>query len=236
MEFMEYLKIKSVNLYSNLHLPDGRAKALVIVLHGIGEHGGCYDDFAKYLVSQSIAVFTYDQRGSGRSTGVRGHATVNALKNDLNHIIDKMQKKMPVLPIILFGHSMGGQIALSYALDTGSVVQGVIASSPFIRLTHPPSALWLKIAKWASYIVPWLTINTGVRAEQLAEISDKPKSIKKDPLLHKKVSIKFFTDLFANGEKILQNKPNHQAPILLMHGTIDALTSYHASKLFAKKK
>jgi alpha-beta hydrolase superfamily lysophospholipase len=93
----------------------------------------------------------------------------------------------------------------------------------------------VKTAKWAARITPWLTIRTGVRAKQLSQNDAGTRSTKKDPLLHKRISIKLFLDLYDNGEALLLGKNRLEIPYLLMHGTADTLVSYKASKLFSRR-
>jgi alpha-beta hydrolase superfamily lysophospholipase len=205
---------------------------LIVIVHGIGEHSGCYDEWVERFVLQSVGVLVFDLRGHGRSPGIRGHASINTIKDDLRAIIKNMHKKFPGVPIVLFGHSMGGHIVLSYAINKNVKVQGIIASSPWSKLVHPPSPLLIRLAKWASHVVPWLTVRTGIKADQLSQTG--AKSTKTDPLLHKKISVKLFTDLWTNSETILRNKHRLHIPLLLMHGTADPLTSYQASKSFAQ--
>jgi len=227
---------ESVELYGKLFVPDGSVNALMIIVHGIGQHSGCYDEWAEKFAMQSIGVLSFDLRGHGRSPGIRGHASIRVIKDDLKAIIANMRQKFTDIPIVLFGHSMGGHIVLSYVVDENDeVLQGVVASSPWLKLVRPPSTLLVKTAKWASRITPWLTVHTGIRAEQLSQGGIGTKSTKKDPLLHKKISIKLFTDLYANSELLLRNKYLLNTPILVMHGTSDTLVSCKASKSFARK-
>ncbi|MDR1171759.1 MAG: lysophospholipase [Bacteroidales bacterium] len=208
--------------------------ALIIMVHGIGEHSDCYDKWAERFALQSVGFLAFDLRGHGHSPGIRGHASINVIKDDLRAIIKSMHKKFPGIPIVLFGHSMGGHIVLSYAIDKNVKVQGIIASSPWLKLVDPPSPLLIRIAEWASHIVPWLTVCTGIKSGQLSRNGVGTKSTETDPLLHKKISIKFFTDLWMNSETILRNKHRFNIPLLLMHGTADPLTSYQASKSFVQ--
>ena len=224
----------SVELYGRLWIPDVPMDALVVMVHGVGEHSGCYDDVAEKFTLQSFGFLAFDLRGHGRSSGIRGHASIKVIKEDLQVIIKKMCKKFPDTPIVLFGHSMGGHVVLNYAVDKKIKVQGIISSSPWLKLVKPPMSLLVMAAKWASPIVPWITVRTGVRGNQLSQGSTKRKSTKTDPLLHKKISIGFFSDLWANSKVILQNKHRLNIPLLLMHGTADTLTSYQASKSFAQ--
>jgi alpha-beta hydrolase superfamily lysophospholipase len=209
--------------------------ALVIMVHGIGEHSGCYEYLAEKFTRHSVGFLAFDLRGHGSSPGIRGHASIQLIMDDLQAIVETMQQKFPDIPIILFGHSMGGQIVLSCAGDSNIKVQGVIASSPWLKLVRPPS-LWLVwLAQWASHVVPWLTVRTGIRADQLSQDGDRIKSTKKDPLLHKRISIKLFSDLWTNSKILLRNKIRLNIPCLLMHGTADTLVSYKTSKSFAKR-
>ena len=224
----------SVELHGKLWLPDTPVGALIIMVHGIGEHSGCYDGVAEKFTSQSFGFLAFDLRGHGRSSGIRGHASINAIKNDLRAIIKTMRKKFPDVPIVLFGHSMGGHVVLNYAVDKKVKVQGVISSSPWLKLVKPPMPLLVIAARWGSRIVPWLTVRTGVRGNQLSQGATKKKSTKTDPLLHKKISIGFFSDLWTNSEMILHSKHRLNIPLLLMHGTADTLTSYQTSKSFAQ--
>ena len=229
-------RAKSVELYGKLFIPDSPVSVLVIMVHGIGEHSGCYDEWGEKFTLQSIGFLAFDLRGHGRSSGRRGHASILDIKDDLQAIIKDIRKRFSDIPVVLLGHSMGGHIVLSFAIDQQNVdIQGVIVSSPWLQLVRPPSLLLVKAAQWASYLVPWITVRTGIRAEQLSQGSVGTKSTKTDPLLHKRISIKLFSDLYANSETLLRNNHRLNVPVLMMHGTSDSLVSFKASKLFARK-
>lgn len=227
-------RTESVDLYGKLRTPDGAVKALVIMVHGIGEHSGCYDCLGEKFARQSVGFLTFDLRGHGSSRGIRGHASLRSIGNDLRAIIQNMREKFPDIPIVLLGHSMGGQIVLNCALDSDVGVQGVIASSPWLKLVRPPSSWLLCLARRAVHIVPWLTVSTGIRADQLSPDGAGIKSTKTDPMLHKKISVKLFSDLWKSGDMLLRNKHQINIPLLLMHGTADPLCSCQASRSFAQ--
>ena len=226
---------KSVELFGKLWIPDGQMVALVIMVHGLGEHSGCYVELAKKFVGQSVGFLAFDLRGHGHSTGKRGHASLHVIKDDLQTVVENMRQKFPDVPIVLLGHSMGGSIVLRYAIDKNVIVQGIIASSPWLKLAHPPSPQLVWLAKQAAHIVPWLTLRTGIKADQLSQGGNSTKSAKTDPLLHKRISIKLFSDLWTNGEIILHNKHHSEIPLLMMHGTDDKLVSYKTAESFARK-
>lgn len=230
-----YWKISPrIKLYGKIWLPESPVRAMIIMVHGIGEHCGCYEHLAEKYADQFVGFLAFDLRGHGRSPGKRGHTTLKDIKNDLRTVIRNVRKKFPKVPVILYGHSMGGHAVLSYALDKKVKVQGIIASSPWLKLEHPPAVFLIKLAKAVSRILPSLTVQTGVTSDQLAKGETATKSTKTDPLMHKKISLKLFADLWENGEKILCSKHKLNIPLLLMHGKDDRLTSYQASKLFAQ--
>jgi len=236
LQVKEYYWKRSVfvELYGKLYIPDGQMKALIIMVHGLGEYSGCYDDRAEKFAAQFVGFFIFDLRGNGHSSGKRGHASFKTIKDDLRFIIKIMQQKFPSVPIVLYGHSMGGSIVLSYVVEENAGLQGVIASSPWVKLVRSLFPPLVCLVKWASYVVPWLTVSTGIRADQLSHGDIGTKSAKKDPLLHKKISVKLFTDLWNNGKMMLRNKHKLNIPLLLMHGTDDPVTSHQASKSFAQ--
>ena len=234
VEEYQWKRYGSVGLYGKLCVPpDVPLIALVIVVHGTGEHVGCYDDLAEKFTAQSVGLFAFDLRGHGRSSGKRGHGSLKIIKDDLRFVIGIMRQKFPDIPVVLFGHSMGGHIVLSYAIDGSVEVQGVIALSPWLKLVNPPSPVVVRLAKRASYVMPRFTVRMGIKAEQLVHDGVGAKSSSTDPLLHKKISIKLFSDVWANSETILSNQHRMNVPLLLMHGTADPLTSYQASKSVA---
>ena len=208
--------------------------ALVIMVHGLGEHSGCYDIWAERFTQQSVGFLTFDLRGHGKSPGIRGHASIRNLKNDLQVIVQNMHEKYPDIPFVLFGHSMGAQVVLSCAFDHHVKIQGVIASSPWLKLVRPPSSFLRWLVRCASYIVPWLTVRTGIKADQLSPNIAATRSTKKDTLLHKKISFKLFSDLWKNGKMLLRNREQVNMPLLLMHGTDDPLCSFQVAKSFAQ--
>jgi len=237
MKFEKYHleRAKSVKLFGKLWIPEGQMATLVIMVHGIGEHSGCYDEWAKKFVGQSMGFLALDMRGHGLSTGIRGHASLHDFKDDLRTIVEDMRQKFPDVPIVLLGHSMGGGIVLNYGVEKNMMVQGVIVSSPWLKLANPPWPILVWLAKVLSHIVPWLTVRTGIMADQLAQDGNTTKSSKTDPLLHKKISVKLFSDMWINGMTILHKKYRPEIPILLMHGTTDSLVSFKAAKSFSKR-
>ncbi len=117
------------------HTSDAEAKANVIIIHGMAEHAQRYDDFAGFLNKNGFNVFTYDQRGHGKTAGSvekQGFFAEkdgwNKVTSDLKNMIDTAKKDLPDLPIFLLGHSMGTFVTRTYIADYDDFVKGVILS------------------------------------------------------------------------------------------------------------
>lgn len=224
---------KSAELHGKIFIPDDTIRAFIIMVHGIGEHGGCYHEWGEKFVLQSIGFLAFDLRGHGKTQGIRGHASMRLIQKDIQTIVLSVQKRFPAVPVVLFGHSMGGQTVLTYITGKQVEVQGAIASSPYLKPVYPRSPLLVWLVRLASCVVPCLTVRTGIRADQLSH-DGGTKSSKKDPLMHKKISIKLFSDLCKNSKRLLRGKHKLNVPLLLMHGSDDPLVSFKAGKSFVQ--
>jgi alpha-beta hydrolase superfamily lysophospholipase len=111
---------------------EGPAKGIVMIHHGLAEHSGRYQRFASYLSSRGFHVSAHDHRGHALTTAPDAPRTVYALKDGWNKVMgdarfvrEHMQARFPGLPVIVFGHSMGGVIAMNQAMDEHPSLAGV---------------------------------------------------------------------------------------------------------------
>lgn len=100
----------------------GGAKAIVLICHGLAEHSGRYGRFAAFLASRGYHVYAHDHRGHGGTTapgaGLGRFAPQDGARLVLEDVVAVRQHaaaEQPNLPVILFGHSMGGMIAMAAA-------------------------------------------------------------------------------------------------------------------------
>ncbi|CRM25172.1 alpha/beta hydrolase [Pseudomonas marginalis] len=121
-------------LYVNHWMPDGPAKAVVMLSHGMAEHSGRYARLAEALCSAGYGVYAPDQRGHGR-TADEGTLGLYAEKDGWNKVVGDLAslnqhigQQQPGLPIILLGHSMGSYIAQAYLLHHSASLHGAILS------------------------------------------------------------------------------------------------------------
>ena len=211
-------------------------KAVVGIIHGMGEHSGRYNYMVDALNAAGISVVSYDQMGHGKTEGKRGHvANYDILLGSVGELSSKMMELVPAKPTFLLGHSMGGNVLINYLLRRNPKINGAIVSAPWLKLAFDPPALQVKLGKFVSGFLPGLVQSTKL---DVKTISRDPKEVKRymdDPLVHDKISTAFFVGVHDAGEWALQHVADLKVPMLLYHGTADKLTSYEASKAFANK-
>ncbi|WP_017255447.1 alpha/beta hydrolase [Pseudomonas tolaasii] len=121
-------------LYVNQWLPEGPARAMIMLSHGMAEHSGRYGRLAEALCAAGYGLYALDQRGHGR-TADEGTLGLYAEKDGWNKVVGDLASlnqhiahQAPGLPIILLGHSMGSYIAQAYLLHHSASLNGAILS------------------------------------------------------------------------------------------------------------
>ncbi|MFD2115401.1 alpha/beta hydrolase [Paenibacillus yanchengensis] len=209
---------------------DGEVKAVVCLLHGSGEHSGRYDHVVEVLIAAHIVVIAYDHYGHGQSEGKRGDMlSIAACLTDVADICEYASQQFLDKPLYLYGHSMGGNIALNAALRQSLPISGLILTSPWLRLAFSPSPFKVWLGKKLVNIVPTLQQSTGLKNEDLNRPGFRPVRTNNDPLLHTRVTVRAFVALEEAGAWALQHGDELKVPLLLLHGDADNITAYEAS-------
>lgn len=210
--------------------------AHVGIIHGLGEHGGRYHPLAESFVAAGIAVSAFDQQGHGRSPERRGRIrSYTSLLDDIAAFLTWSKELTPEIPIVLFGHSMGGNLVINYALRDYPQPNRAIASSPMIRLTAPPSPTFLSAARIVSRVFPNFTLRSNVVAEHLMSDPVEQQMLRDDDLFHSQLTLRLGAGLFDSGPWAIEHADRLKTPLLITHGTRDYRTSHKASAEFAQR-
>lgn len=210
-------------------------KAVVVLVHGMGEHSSRYEDYlVPKLVENGYAVLGYDNYGHGRTKGKRGHCpSYKALMNTLEEALVKSHDLFPNVPKYLYGHSLGGNLVINYVLRRKHRTRGVIATSPFLRLAFkPPKWKWF-LGKIMLKIWPSVTLPSDLELDALSRDKREVTRYKEDPLVHDLVSPMFSFPIMKVGEWAIQYADRLDIPLLILHGTGDRITDHKASQEFA---
>lgn len=208
-------------------------KILVLLVHGLGEHSSRYEPWAGYFNQRGISFLTMDLHGHGRSEGKKGHIrSLEILLDDIDLLWSKADDLFPDYKKILYGHSMGGNLVLNYIIRRAKLPDALIVTSPWIKLFDEPSPNLLLLTKKLQKILPSLTISNRLKAEQISHDPEVVKNYEKDPLNHDRISLTMFHELYEGSYNILRNIHKINAPLLLMHGSGDTITSPAACEMF----
>ena len=226
----------NLQLFGHSWQPDTEApKASIVLVHGMGEHIMRYDRWAEKFVNEGYAVTGMDHRGHGQSEGKRGHIpSYESLLQDVDMLINKTEEFFPGKPVILYGHSLGGNIVLNHAL-TRKNTSRYIVTSPWLRLSFKPSSIKLALAQVMKKILPGLLQPSGLNVGHISHDPEVVEAYKNDPLVHDKISVRMFISVYSRGEWALANAGKIDRSVLLMHGGDDKITSPDASLQFAEK-
>jgi len=106
---------ENAQLFIREWLPKIDPIAVVLHVHGLGEHSGRMDHWAERFNNKDIAFISYDQQGHGKSSGKRGFPTnFQDYLKDLDLLLTNIKEQFPEKPVILYGHSLGGNIVINY--------------------------------------------------------------------------------------------------------------------------
>ena len=149
-----------LQLYYRRWLPsDEPAAVVVVVVHGIGEHGGRYAGLAEEVCRHDYATYALDLRGHGNSDGDRVLVAAFAdYVNDLESLLDRLATVHPHIPLYLLGHSMGGAIVAHLALRGRPEIRGLILSAAALRIAGNLFPLLRKLAGLFSRLTPRLRL------------------------------------------------------------------------------
>ncbi len=207
-------------------------RAALVLSHGLGEHAGPYQPFVEHFAPRGAAIYAHDHRGFGRSEGRRGHVPrYDRYVEDLRPLVDRAHIENPGLPLVLVGHSMGGTIALLFALRYPDLLSAAVYSAPalIVALRVPPARRALGHAM--SRLYPTYT-NRGVSDPALlTRDPELQRQTAEDPLRHTDVTARLYTEMFVRAPReALSRVGELRVPFLILHGGADPLVSPTASQ------
>ena len=210
-----------------------KAKGTLCIIHGLGEHQNRYTHVAKFYANNGFQVFSYDQRGHGKSEGKRGHTP--GLYYNLDDL-ERVLKSLPNHNLFLYGHSFGGNVLINFLLrKKPNFIRGAVLSSAWLRLVKKPKYLEFGIAKLMHKIMPSFTQNNKLSSVDLSNDRQVRLEYDNDPLTHNQISLRLFLDFYLAGKWALKNADKLSVKTLMLHGADDLLVCKSGTELFAHK-
>jgi acylglycerol lipase len=211
----------------------GPAWATLLIVHGLGEHVGRYDHVARQMAAAGIEVHGFDLRGFGASGGPRAYVPRwSLLHDDLEARLAAVRAESPGLPLILYGHSLGGLIVLGYALAEGprALPDALVLTSPGLDSTV---ARWKQsVAPVLGRIAPRLRIRNGFGAGALSRDLAVDERLTADPLALRSSTARLGAAGFAEQARVrglLADGTPIPLPTYVIHGNDDPIVPVGAS-------
>lgn len=209
-------------------------KAVICLVHGLGEHTSRYAHVAEAFGRQGFVLFGADLRGHGRSGGARGHiSSIEDFMQDIDELLTQARVRYPGLPIILYGHSLGGIQVLYYGLTHKPDIKGVIATSSGLHTALEKQHLKVMMAKILGSLVPNASIASGLDPKSISRDEKVVQAYIHDPLVHDKISLGFGKIMVGVTTWVLAHASEFPLPLLLLHGKADKLAFPSSSIEFA---
>ena len=216
-------------------LPATAPRGVIILVHGYAEHSGRYEHVGEALAARGYAVHAFDLRGHGRSGGQR--AIVRSFAEyvaDLRIFLARVRVQHPRVPLFLFGHSMGGGIVTLAAIIDPPRVDGILLTGPALgagSVAAPMRALVQALAR----LLPSLPL-TKLDAGAISRDPGVCRRYDDDPLVYRgRIKAGLAAAMMRAGERIARDMGDIHYPLLIMHGTLDALASLAGSeRLYAQ--
>ena len=208
---------------------DGR-RGTVLLVHGLGEHGGRYAHVAAWFAERAFRCIGYDHRGHGRSDGARGVLpSATTLRDDLGVVIEQVRPRDE--PFVLLGHSMGGAVVADFVARRIRSADLVILSSPALKPRLSPFQR-LQLAIGLRFL-PDTALANGLDANAIAHDAATVRAYLDDPLVHDRVSARLAQAIIDAGETARAAAPKWDTATLLVYAGADRLVDPAGSDTFA---
>lgn len=209
-------------------------KARLVIAHGLGEHSGRYANIFDRLIPTGISIWALDFCGHGQSQGQRGHIDLfDQYILDLKKLAVLSQETKPAkMKTFLLGHSMGGLIALNFAQRFPELIDGVIASSPALGMKVVVPKAKAILGKIMSTVWPSLSMGNELDASKISHDEQVVKAYIDDPLVHDRVTARWFTEYLTAMDTTRQSVANIRIPTLMQIAGDDHLVDATTSKTF----
>lgn len=221
-----------LDLYFHGHKPKEPSLGTVVIVHGYAEHSGRFAHVIDFLNQRGFTVYAYDQRGHGRSEGIRGDVVkFDDFVKDLHTFVGIVREREPSGPLFLLGVSTGAAVALLFAARYGELLDGLMSCEVYLKDKEGYDRLKVAAAKALVRIAPLMP------AQELdsSRISSDPEVVRSydtDPLVYRgNVRVRMGYHFLRMLDTVKPALPQVKAPILILHGELDRLADPESSRI-----
>lgn len=225
--------VADVPIFYQKWLADGPVRGVVLIVHGLGEHGGRYGNLIERLLPEGYAVYAIDHQGFGRSGGQRGHVHhFHDYAKDVHRLNGLVRGEQPGLPLAVFGHSMGGLITLDYAQTYPTDADCWIVQAP--ALAAETSAPLIFAARLINLIRPTFSMERPAGGDVSRDPEEALRFLH-DPLHVPVSTVRWVVQILAAQKRVKASVAATPGPLLMLQGTADNLVIPAATQEFFER-
>jgi len=223
---------RNSRIYYQAWLPEGCPAAVLLVVHGLGEHSGRYGNVVNYFLPRGYAIYALDHYGHGKSEGQREYVErFSDYIQTLKIFFDQVRAAQPTRPIFLMGHSLGGLISAVYLLDHQAGLAGAVLSGPAVKPPSLSPAL-LVTGRLMSVLLP----RVGVLGLDSGGVSRDPQVVRAyvdDPLVFNgKTTARLGAETIDAMRRAQAGAATLRLPLLILQGGADRLVDPAGAEQF----
>lgn len=220
-----------LELFLQTWQPDGAIRAVVAIVHGLGEHSGRYPVLVDALIENGFAVASFDNRGHGKSGGERGHIdSWSDYREDVHEFLRYTRSHFINLPLFLYGHSLGALIVTDYVVFYPEGLDGLIVSGHPLQPTGAKKPHLVLLAKLLSRYRPRFSFPLGLDPNTLSRDPAVVDAYRTDPLVHPTVTARWGIEALAAVDRVRDRAREIAMPLLVVHGGADRINSAEGAK------
>jgi alpha-beta hydrolase superfamily lysophospholipase len=207
------------------------SRGTVLIVHGLGDHSGRHAGLAEALSAAGFDVVAGDLRGHGLVSGARGHTD---RWEDLVGDVESWWRACGAPErVLVLGESMGGLVALDWALTHAERVRALVLAAPAFAPGFEPPAWKLVLASVAQRLAPRFAQKTGIGGAMVSRSPEEAAAFDNDSLTHQWMTARFFSLYREAAARLVQSGPRVAWPTLVLSAGADRVVSNAAMRAFA---
>ncbi len=224
------------DLFYRAWIPREPTTKALILFHRGHEHSGRLDDVVRNLQLGDVAVFAWDARGHGRSSGPRGYATsFGRLTKDadafVRHLAKTYDKRLE--DMIVLGHSVGAVMIAAWVHDYAPPIRAMILVTPAlqVKLYVPFAQTGLRLLR---SLIPRRTfyVSSYVKGRWLTHDKEEAHRYDTDPLISRAIAVNVLLGLGDTATRLMADAGAIQTPTLVLAGAADWVVKLSAERQF----
>lgn len=216
--------------------PASDPRAALIIVHGLAEYAGRYRELASALGGRGISCFVFDQRGHGAAAGERTHVDrFEHFVEDLRLAASSVRRRLPQLPLFVWGHSMGSIVAIAAVLADSQAFSGAITTSNSLDVfRRGPNPLNI-VFRVASRLAPHLRVPLGLDPARISSDEAVQRAYADDPLIPATASLRLIVEFAAWCERCREQADQIRLPWLVVHGEADEIAPVQGARVLFER-